>query len=72
MNLEEALKALKDGKKIRRKPWEAKETYEMKAGKSLSSEGKWKNCLVLTSDDILADDWEAIDRESILSKKEKE
>ena len=72
MNLEEALKALKEGKRIRRKAWESKETYEIKEGKSLLSEGKWKNCLVLTYSDILADDWEAIDRESILSKKEKE
>ena len=72
MNFTEALKALYEGKKIRRTSWGTNRAYQMKAGKSLSSEGKWKNCLVLTSDDILADDWEAIDRESILSKKEKE
>ena len=78
MNLTEALKALNEGKKIRRKGW--KSSYQLKGwflescpqfnSKVLTLGGKWCAGLTLTPLDILGDDWEVED--GYITKDEKE
>lgn len=61
MNLEEAIKALKEGKKIRRKAWPMSIGYLLKDG----------NYITLNDKDFRGNDWEVVE-ENILNKHEKE
>lgn len=72
MNFADALNALYQGKRIRRKSWESKHTYRMQADKSLSFGMAWAKYIVLDSQDLLADDWEIVEKEILLNQKEKE
>ena len=72
MNFTEALKALYEGKKIRRVSWETNKAYQMKADKSLSYEGTLAEYIVLSSEDLRAEDWEAVEKVILLNQKEKE
>lgn len=72
MNVTEALKALNEGKKIRRVSWGTNKAYGIEKEESISFGGKFKKCIYLTYKDLQADDWEVVDRKNILSKKEKE
>lgn len=70
MNLTEALKALNEGEKIRRKGWFIKTPYQLKDG-VLTCGGKWCAYLTLNTLDINADDWEVVE-EAYITKDEKE
>lgn len=72
MNFTEALKALYEGKKIRRTSWETNKAYQMKADNSLSYEGTLTECIYLSSEDLRAEDWEAVEKVILLNQKEKE
>ena len=69
MNLAEALKALKDGKKIKRKSEPANLYYQLK-DKSIICCGVRLDNIVLDFDDLIDDDWEIV-QENILEEKEK-
>ena len=81
MNLTEALKALKEGKRIRRKGWYKKSSYQLKEWHMSSSDqlndevltfgGKWCAYLTLSTLDINADDWEVVEG-TYITKDEKE
>lgn len=70
MNLKEALKALSEGKKIRRKGLINKPSYQFKDGVLLAG-GKLSLCLTLNVFDLNADDWEVVE-EAYITKDEKE
>ena len=70
MNLTEALKALSEGKKIRRKGFFNKPSYEFKDG-ALLVEGNPALSLTLNVFDFEADDWEVVE-EAYITKDEKE
>ena len=61
MNLKEALKALSEGKKIRRKGFYCKPSYQFKDG-SLLVDGKPDLCVTLNVFDLKADDWEVVEK----------
>ena len=62
MNFADALNALYQGKKIRRKAWSMNTSYQLKNGAFITFNTK----------DLLAEDWEAVGTEDLLSRKEKE
>lgn len=70
MNLIEALKALDEGKKIRRKGWFAKAPYQLKDG-VLNIGNRWCAYLALSTSDLHADDWEVVE-EAYITKDEKD
>ena len=69
MNLKEALKALNEGKKIRRMFYK-KPSYQFKDG-VLLTDGKPSSCFCLNVFDLNADDWEVV-KEFYITKDEKE
>ena len=68
MTIVEAVKALTEGKKIRRKDWE-KDNYITLADNQVVSQNGWSSGLCI--DDFSADWWEEY-KEPILTDKEKE
>lgn len=70
MRFEEAIKALKEGKKIRRKGWYPTHYYQITAGGILVDEDDLPVQLTIFSDCIFDDNWEIV-KEPILDKQEK-
>ena len=70
MNLIEALKALNEGKKIRRKGWFEKAPYRLRDG-ALNIGNQRCMFMCLSAFDIHADDWEVAE-EAYITKDEKE
>ena len=70
MNLKEALKALNEGKKIRRKGFFNKPSYQFKDGDLLVG-GNPALSFTLNVLDLNADDWEVVE-EAYITKDEKE
>lgn len=70
MNLTEALKALKEGKRIRREGWSSRISYQFKDG-VLLARGKQVFYIILSVLDFKADDWEVAE-ETYITEDEKE
>ena len=71
MNLTEALRALNEGKRIRRKGWFEKASYQLKGG-SLNIGEKSSMFMHLTVIDLKADDWEVVEEAGYITEDEKE
>lgn len=75
MNLEEAIKALKEGKKIRRKTLEKGDYYQLdmsdKTGFIRGTPSYFTPLISFRADGILGDDWEIVE-EPVLNKQGKE
>lgn len=70
MNLTEALNALNAGKRIRRKTWNGNYWYQVK-NTFLYLTNRWTRDLILTLEDINADDWEVKECNPHLTDKER-
>lgn len=70
MTIEEAIKALKEGKKIRRKTWEVIKYIQLDKDGIIRDDGDCEATFILKSDSIVGDVWEIFE-EPILDKQEK-
>ena len=71
MNLTEALKALNEGKKIRRRGWFANTPYQLRNG-VLTIGKKLCGNIILSVRDLQADDWEVGKEAGYITEDEKE
>ena len=71
MNLTEALRALNEGKKIRRRGWFANTPYQLRNG-VLTIGKKLCGNITLSATDLQADDWEVGEEAGYITEDEKE
>lgn len=73
MNLEEAIKALKEGKKVREKVWKPNDYIQIDMSEKKFIQGifcGYSHLISLSVNEILDDDWEIVE-EPVLDKQEK-
>lgn len=73
MNLEEAIKALKEGKKVRKKVWKPNDYIQIDMSEKKFIQGifcGYSHLISLSVNEILDDDWEIVE-EPVLDKQEK-
>lgn len=70
MTLEEAIKALKEGKKIKRKKWDVIKYVQLDKDGKLRDDRGCETTFILRSNSIVGDNWEIVE-EPILDKQEK-